>query len=166
MFFAPVETRRCVYYPHYLHRNHPLTHDLFQSQTSPWPCSVYQTLHFFSGFIRLPRGQLKAVAKSSEFWSVPITLKGKWLEFKKLLKCLWKKSSSSFLSKTRTFMSQYIYSNQGVGYFEENAHLYGLGAKAWLFTFSILYSSRSFVHHNCEETDTSKVNVSILATID
>lgn len=108
MFFAPVETRRCVYYPHYLHRNHPLTHDLFQSQTSPWPCSVYQTLHFFSGFIRLPRGQLKAVAKSSEFWSVPITLKGKWLEFKKLLKCLWKKSSSSSQRHEHSCQSTFI----------------------------------------------------------
>lgn len=32
-------------------------------------------LHLFSGFIGLPTGQLKALAKSSEFDTGPITLK-------------------------------------------------------------------------------------------
>ena len=39
-----------------------------------WCRSGYHTLHFFSGFILLPTGHLKASAKSSEFCSAPITL--------------------------------------------------------------------------------------------
>uniref|UniRef100_A0A0B7APV7 Uncharacterized protein n=1 Tax=Arion vulgaris TaxID=1028688 RepID=A0A0B7APV7_9EUPU len=35
----------------------------------------YQTVHFFCGFIYELAGQLKALAKSGEFWNEPITLK-------------------------------------------------------------------------------------------
>ena len=40
---------------------------------------IYQTPHLFFGFILLPGGHLKALAKYSEFDSVPITLKKKVL---------------------------------------------------------------------------------------